>query len=578
MKALTRRAALGLLAAPLGAQMASRGVKPMPRGKPSGIPFHARFTNVAKQAGLKHTFIYGGVEGFDYIIESMGTGVAFIDYDNDGWMDLFIPNGTRLGGAPPGATNRLYRNNRDGTFTDVTEKAGLIRNGWAEGVTIGDYDNDGFEDIFVTYWGENVLYHNNGDGTFTDVTRRAGLLHGGNHWGAGCTWVDYNRDGLLDLFVSNYVKFDFERVPKKGKSVSCNWKGVPIYCGPRGLDVDRMMLFRNNGDGTFSDVSRASGVATPSGSYGLSVVAADFDEDGWPDIFVACDSTPSLLFMNNRDGTFREEAIERGVALGPNGAEQSGMGVVAGDYDCDGHLDIFKPHFAEDTPGLYHNDGTGNFEEVTLKAGLGVETRFINFGCGIEDFDNDGWPDIFVSTGSVYPEVEKQIVEMPHRTPCYLFRNLGGGKFEELLEEAGADLAVGRVGRGCAFGDFDNDGDVDVLLMAVNEPPVLLRNDVSGDARWLKVRLVGTKSNRSAIGARVIARYGGKAQVRERMAQSSFLCANDPRLHFGLGSAVKADLEVIWPSGRKEKIPGAPAGRLVTIREGEGIVKIEEFR
>ena len=578
---MRRRTFLELLAAcasPLRSQMASRGVQPTPRGKPSGLPFHARFTNVSKKAGLDRPFIYGGAVGFDYIVESMGTGVAFIDYDNDGWMDLFVPNGTRLTGAPPGTTNRLYRNNRDGTFTDVTEKAGLVRNGWAEGVTVGDYDNDGFEDIFLTYWGENVLYRNNGDGTFTDVTKRAGLLHSGKHWGAGCCWVDYNRDGMLDLFVSNYVQFDLERIPKKGVSASCNWKGVPIYCGPRGLPVDTMLLYRNNGDGTFTDVSRSSGIAKATGSYGLSVIAADFDEDGWPDIFVACDSTPSLLFMNNHDGTFREEALERGVALSKDGAEQSGMGAAAGDYNCDGHLDIFKPHFADDTPGLYRNNGAANFKDVTLETGLGVETRYINFGCGLEDFDNDGWPDIFVSTGSVYPEVAKRIPTMPYRTPCCIFRNLGKEKFEELTDEAGPDLAVGHVGRGCAFGDFDNDGDVDIVLMAVDEPPVLLRNDVTGGHHWLKVRLIGTKSNRSAIGTRVLAHYSGRVQAQERMAQSSFLCSNDPRLHFGLGAAATVDLEVRWPGGPKDKFTAVPADRLITIREGEGIVKIERFR
>ncbi len=573
---MTRRQALRLLASPAAAQTASRGIKPAPKAKPSGRPF-PRFTNVAKSAGLTHPLIYGGATSFDYIVESMGTGVAFIDYDNDGWMDLFIPNGTRFSGAPAGVTNRLYRNNRDGTFTDVTEKAGLLRTGWAEGVTIGDYNNDGFEDIFLTYWGENVLYRNNGDGTFTDVTQKAGLLHGGQHWGAGCTWVDYNRDGWLDLFVSHYARFNTKQVPRKGSSDSCNWKGVPTYCGPRGLETDTMRLYRNNGDGTFTDVSQASGIAKPTGSYGLSVVAADFDEDGWPDLFVACDSTPSLLFLNQHDGTFAEQAIERGVALSEDGAEQSGMGVVAGDYNCDGHLDLFKPHFADDTPGLYRNDGRGHFTETTMEARLGVETRFVNFGCGLEDFDNDGWPDLFVSTGSVYPEVERQLAQLPFRTPCYFFRNLDGKVFEELIDEAGPAIAQPRVGRGCAFGDFDNDGDVDILLAAVGEPPVLLRNDGALPGHWLKVRLIGTKSNRSAIGARVIARYNGRAQAQERQAQSSFLSANDPRLHFGLGEAKSADLEVWWPSGRRDRFPAVPARRLVTIREGAGIVETKNL-
>ena len=338
-----------------------------------------------------------------------------------------------------------------------------------------------------------------------------------------------------------------------------------------------MLLYRNNGDGTFTDVSAPAGIDKSRDSYGLSVVAADFDEDGWPDIFVACDSTPSLLFLNQRDGTFKEQGVERGVAFNGDGSEQSGMGVAAGDYNCDGHLDFFKPHFADDTPCLYRNNGAASFRDVTIAAGLGVETRYVNFGCGMEDLDNDGWPDIFVSTGNVYPEVEKSVPTMPFKSPCYIFRNLGGKAFEELMAEAGEDIAAPRVGRGCAFGDFDNDGDVDIVLMAVNEPPVLFRNDVSGANHWLKVRLIGTESNRSGIGSRVVVRYSGRAQAQERTGQSSFLSANDPRMHFGLGDATTLDIDVRWPLGRKDVYPGIAADQLVTIKEGEGIVRLERF-
>ena len=575
---MTRRELLALAATnAFGQGMATRGVKPMPRGKPSGLPFHARFTDIAAQAGLRDPVIYGGMERNSYIIEPMGCGIAFLDYDNDGWLDIFVLCGTRLEGPPPGASNRLYRNNRNGTFTDVTEKAGLTRTGWAYGVTIGDYNNDGYEDIFVTYWGQNVLYRNNGNGTFTDVTREAGLLAPGVRWGAGCTFVDYDRDGRLDLFISNYLKFDFQHIPAAGKDANCNWKGIPVNCGPRGLPPETHLLYHNNGDGTFKDVSGPSGIAAARGSYGLTAVAADFDRDGWPDIYVACDSTPSLLFRNNHNGTFSEEGLERGVALNEDGQEQAGMGLGIGDFACDGNLDVFKTHFTEDTPALYRNNGKGNFQDVTIRSGLGVETRFISWGAGIVDLDNDGWPDLFWVTGSVYPEVEKQYPEFPHRTPRVIFRNLGQGRFEELIDQGGPGISEMHASRGVAFGDFDNDGDLDILIMNQNEPPSLLRNDVSGGGHWLKVKLVGTKSNRSAIGATVIAGYGGRKQAQAVTAQSSYLSVNDRRLHFGTGKFTTADLEIRWPSGAQETIPNVAAGQLVTIQEGAGIVKHEVF-
>jgi enediyne biosynthesis protein E4 len=556
--------------------MASRGVKPTPRGKPSGRPFNARFTDIAEQAGLRAPAIYGRPDRVDYIVETTGAGIAFLDYDNDGWLDIFVLSGTRMNGAPPGATNRLYKNNRDGTFTDVTEQAGLIRTGWACGVTVGDYNNDGFDDIFITYWGQNVLYRNNGNGTFTDVTRAAGLLRP-PRWGTGCTWLDYDRDGKLDLFVSNYLVFDPKLVPPTGEDANCNWKGIPVNCGPRGLPPESNLLFHNNGDGTFTDVSERAGISKLKGSYGLTAVSADFDDDGWPDIYVAGDSTPALLFHNNHDGTFSEDGLERGIALNDDGQEQAGMGIAVGDYNLDGQLDIFKTHFTEDTPALYQNTGKGNFADVTIRSGLGVETRFICWGTGFVDLDNDGYPDIFVATGSVYPEVEKKYPGQPHRTPRFIYRNLGDGKFEELIDQAGPGIAAPHASRGVAFGDFDNDGDVDVLIMNQNEPPSLLRNDVTGGSHWLKVKLEGVKSNRSAIGARVTAHYGGKKQAQEVLAQSAYLSCSDRRLHFGLGSAEAADLEIRWPNGTLEKIAKAPADRLIVIREGAGIVSTVPF-
>ncbi len=546
--------------------------KPVPRQASSGRPFDAHFVDVASAAGLHTPTIYGGVESKKYILESTGCGCAFVDYDNDGWMDLFLLSGTRLEAAPAGATNRLYKNNRDGTFTDVTEEAGLGAVGWASGVCVGDYNNDGFEDLFCTGFGQNVLYRNNGDGTFTDVTKAAGLLNAEPRWGAGCSFLDYNRDGHLDLFVSNYVRFSLEHAPVPGENTNCHWKGIPVECGPRGMPAGWHSLYRNNGDGTFTDVSQQAGIAQATPGYGMTVVAADLDEDGWPDVYVACDSTPSLLFMNNHDGTFREEGVLRGVALSEDGAEQAGMGVGIGDYDLDGHLDLFKTHFADDANGLYHNDGNGNFDDVTRTSGLGVETRYVCWGAGIVDLDNDGNPDLFMVTGNVYPEVERKLPQYANKTPRAVFRNLGNGTFEELMETAGPAVGEAHCSRGCAFGDFDNDGDVDVLVVNLNEPPSLLRNDLPGKQNWIKVKLEGVKSNRSAIGGRVLARYGGKTQAQAVLSQSSFYSCNDPRLHFGLGSFTSVDLDVYWPSGLHESFKHIPANQLITLREGVGPV------
>ena len=574
---LTRRTflhySLGALAlGSPGQGVVSRKAKAEQRMVPSGRPFNARFRDIAKEAGLVLPVVYGEADHKDYILETIGCGCAFFDYDNDGWMDIFLLSGSSMAGTPSGASNRLYKNNRDRTFSDVTEKAGLRFTGWGSGVCVGDYNNDGWEDLFCTFYGQNKLYRNNGDGTFTDITKQVGLENPKTRWGAGCTFVDYNRDGHLDLFISNYVRFDATHIPKPGQDVYCNWKGVPVNCGPRGLPPGYHSLYRNNGDGTFTDVSVQAGIDTLRSSYGMTVVAADFDEDGWPDIFVACDSTPSLLLMNQRNGTFREEGVVRGVALSDDGMEQAGMGVGVGDYDLDGHMDLFKTHFTDDTEGLFHNNGKAEFENATMAAHVGTENRYICWGAGIVDLDNDGFPDLFMTAGSVYPEVERTLPQYPNKNPRVVFRNLGNGTFEELIEEAGPGVAAAHCSRGCAFGDFDNDGDIDILIVNLSEAPSLLRNDVSGNNHWLKVKLVGTKSNRSAIGARVLAKYGKKIQAQEVLSQSSFYSASDPRLHFGLGGETSADLAIRWPSGMRQTLKGVEANQIVTIKEGTGIV------
>ncbi|MGB9179322.1 MAG: CRTAC1 family protein, partial [Pyrinomonadaceae bacterium] len=509
--------------------------------------FPVTFVDIASSAGLTEATIYGGIEQKRYIIETNGCGVAFFDFDNDGWIDVLLLTGTRLEGFPKGSepTNKLYRNNRNGTFTDVTEKAGLHRTGWASSVCVGDYDNDGNEDLFITYWGQNVLYRNNGNATFTDVTQKVGLATKGTRWGAGCTFVDYDRDGKLDLFVANYLKFDLASAPEPGKGANCFWKGVPVNCGPKGLQTDTNLLYHNNGDGTFTDVSLSSGVSKVQGHYSMTATTTDFNGDGWTDIYVACDSTASTLYRNNRDGTFTDVALEAGCAYNEDGNAQAGMGVAIGDYNGDGLLDIFKTHFSDDLPALYRNSGRGFFEDASRAAGF-EHTRYVEWGTGFADFDNDGWPDIMIATGNVYPEVEKVFKDYPHRSQRLVYQNPGNGRFKDVTTQTGAGILSPKSSRGCAFGDFDNDGDVDVLVMNMNEPPLLLRNEYNNERRrgpnnWLEVKLTATKSNRTAIGARVIVRNGSNVQAQEVASQSSYYSHNDLRLHFGMGASRKAE-------------------------------------
>lgn len=543
---------------------------------PPRTPDVPRFTDVAAQAGLTQPVIYGGLESKKYIIETNGCGVAFFDYDNDGWMDLLILSGTRLPedlkSIPKGQepTNRLYKNNRDGTFTDVTKRAGLTRTGWASAVCVGDFDNDGNDDLFITYWGQNVLYKNNGNGTFTDVTSQSGLGFEGVRWGSGCSFIDYDRDGRLDLFVANYLSFDLKNAPLPGAGGNCVWKGIPVNCGPKGLPFARNWLYRNNGDGTFTDVSEKSGIAKVRERYPMSVAAADFDNDGWVDLYVACDSTASIFYHNNHDGTFTDTALESGAAYNEDGQPQAGMGLGVGDYNNDGLLDIFKTHFADDLPVLYRNLGQGLFEDVTRAAGLGGVTKYVDWGAGLPDLNNDGWPDIVYVTGNVYPEVEKFFKQYAYRGPRLIFLNDGAGKFVDVTAQAGPGANELHTSRGCAFGDFDNDGDVDMLVMNMNEPPSLLRNDYAGKNHWLKVKLVGTRSNRTGLGARVVVVSGGRTQAQAVLSQTSYYSHDDLRLHFGLGGWERAErVEVYWPSGQIDVMKNVPTNKVLIVSERE---------
>ena len=547
----------------------------------SGNGLGVTFTNVAKDAGLNAVTIFGGEHKNKYLLETTGCGVAFYDYDNDGWLDIFLVNGTRLEGFKPGEApfNHLFKNNRDGTFTDVTLKAGLKHSGWGQGVCIGDYDNDGYDDLFITYYGKNVLYRNNGDGTFTDVSEKAGVAGSRTRWGTGCAFVDYDRDGKLDLFVANYIDMDLKTAPVP-ESGPCLYKAVMVACGPPGLNGDTNILYHNNGDGTFTDVSEKSGVKKVNGTYGLGVLVGDFDNDGWPDIYVANDSTQSLMYKNLHDGKFIEVGLEAGCVLSADGKPQAGMGVSAGDYDCDGNLDILKTNFAGDTPSLYRNQGDWSFEDATFQAGLGLHTQYLGWGCGFFDFDNDGWTDILICNGHVYPEVEQLTTEAGYPQKKLLYLNQHNGHFKEVTKDAGPGITVPNASRGCAFGDYDNDGDIDFVVNSVNGLPQLIRCDSTLGNNWIKVKCCGVKSNRSAIGARVkcITTLDTKphAQIDEVRSGGGYISQSDLRIHFGLGNVEKVDiLEVRWPSGQIDTMQDVKVNQLVYVKEGQGITKSE---
>lgn len=566
---------------------------PAPKGPKSpieGTPLGVSFVDVVHESGMAVKTIYGGEGRNRYLLETTGCGLAFYDFDQDGWLDVFLVNGWRLEGFPAGQEPRchLFKNNRDGTFTDVTKGSGLDqRTGWGQACCVGDYNNDGWDDLFVTYYGQNALYRNRGDGTFTDVTRDAGLLQPGPkiRWNTGCTFVDYDRDGHLDLFVANYVELDLKTAPPP-EAGPCTYKGLLVACGPPGLRGGKNILYHNNDNGTFTDVSEIAGIWKTPGTYGLSVAASDLDNDGWPDIYVANDSSTATLYQNQKDGTFKDIAIESGAALSPEGKPQAGMGVSIGDYNRDGNLDVVKTNFAGDTDSLYTNLGDANFEDRTYPSGLGVNTRLLGWGVGFFDMDNDGWLDILMSNGHVYPEVDKSNADLKYAEHKYLYRNLQNGRFEEVTGQGGPGILEDVPARGCAFGDYDNDGDMDVAVNCVNAIPQLLRCDSTLHRNWIKVKLEGVKSNRTGIGSRVtvVARTRPDAekplsQMDELRSGGSYFSQNDLRMHFGLDQATKVDkIEIRWLSGQVDEVKDLEVNRLYTIQEGGKILKAETLR
>ncbi len=532
----------------------------------------ADFEDLAEKAGLTMMNVFGGVDTKKYIIETTGTGVAILDYDNDGWPDIFIVNGTKLEGFPSGKapTSHLYHNNHDGTFTDATAKSGLDATGWGQGVCVGDYDNDGWEDLYVTYYGKNLLYHN-GRGAFKEVGRQAGVTGSGMLWGTGCAFVDYDRDGKLDLMVANYVDFDLSTAPAPGERADCIWKGVPVMCGPRGLPWSKNTLYHNLGGGKFEAVTTKAHIDKAAGHYAFSVSTFDYDDDGWPDIFVACDSTPSILYHNQHDGTFTDVAVVAGAAFNEDGRAQAGMGSTIADFNGDGRLDIFRTNFSDDTSTLYRNNGNGTFDDVTFAAGLGLHTQYLGWGTMFFDFDNDGWPDLLLVNGHVYPEVDKQHLGSNYQEPKILYHNNGNGTFTDIFGEAGAAITTSTSARGLAVGDLWNDGRLSAIVSNMNAHPGLLVDQVKYTNHWIGFKTVGTKSNRDGIGARIKLQAGGRLRVDEVRSGSSYSSNSDMRVHFGLGQTDKIDfVEVRWPSGVTERFDSLSVNSIHELKEGTG--------
>ena len=534
----------------------------------------AMFVDVTRPAGIDFHLNCGSLEKL-YILETQCGGAAAFDYDNDGWMDILLVDGSSIADFKAGKCHppRLYHNNHDGTFTDVSAKSGLNFCGWGYGVAIGDYDNDGWEDVYITGYHGSALYHNNHDGTFTDVTAKAGVANAGR-WGTSAAFGDYDNDGNLDLFVANYVDVDINDLPKFGDGPFCQYRGIPVNCGPRGLKGSRDRLYHNNGDGTFTDVTEKLGI-DPDSYYGLGVLWLDYDKDGCLDLYVADDSSPSLLYHNNCKGGFTEVGAEAGVAYSSDGREQAGMGIDSADYDRDGWPDIVKTNFSDDSNNLYHNDHNGEFTDQAGQAGIGaISIPYLGFGVKFLDFDNDGWPDLFIANGHVDPQVEGQSFGVGYAEWPFLFHNLKNGKFEEIRDKAGPALKKKYVGRSVVVADFWNRGRQDVLFTNLDSSPVLLRNEVEQAGHWVRIRTVGTKSNRDGFGARIEVTSEGATRSAEARAGASFESSNDPRTYFGLGAATRIEQIVVrWPTGQMDKLGPEPADQELVIQESKGVIE-----
>ncbi len=536
-------------------------------------PGVVHFEDIAHQAGLNMLNVSGGDAHKEFIIETTGNGAVIIDYDNDGWPDIYLPNGSTVEAFPKdqAPTGHLYHNNHDGTFSDVTTHAGIARAGWGQGGCVGDYDNDGYLDLFLTFWGQNVLFHNNGDGTFTDVTEKMGLKTGKAEWSTGCSFVDYDRDGKADLFVARYLDFSYDSVPRPGQGQWCQWKGINVMCGPRGLKMAGNVLYHNNGDGTFTDVSQRSGILNTSGCYALTLITADFDGDGWPDIYVACDSTANVLYHNNRNGTFTDIGKKVGVAYNEDGGMQAGMGLSAADYIHNGYQGIVKTNFSDDAPTLYLNRGDNNFDDVTYSAGLGRIKNWLGWGVQFYDFDNSGWVGILIGNGHVYPEVDGKGLGTSYREPKVAYYNLRNGMFSNITAETGAALSELHSARGMALGDLFNDGHEEALITNMNETPSLYYN-TAAIGNFISLKVIGVKSNRAALGAVVTLEQGSDKCEKEVRSGDGYISQSDLRIHFGLGKASKADKVTIrWPSGLVETLQNLPANQYYTVVEGGGI-------